>query len=86
MNGHGGAGCEQGVYNDATLANLGTQAVISAAAGEDFIAHSAAMDGPVQASRQSLAAAGFTVAVIMSHPHQSASSFLRPFRYVPGTA
>lgn len=45
--GHCGVLCEHGVDNDATLANLGKQAVIAAAAGADFIAPSAAMDGQV---------------------------------------
>ncbi len=39
--------------------NLGKQAVVAAAAGADFIAPSAAMDGQVQAIRRSLDAAGF---------------------------
>lgn len=45
--GHCGVLCEHGVDNDATLANLGKQAVIAAAAGADFIAPSAAMDEQV---------------------------------------
>lgn len=43
--GHCGVLCEHGVDNDLTLANLGKQAVVAAAAGADFIAPSAAMDG-----------------------------------------
>lgn len=43
--GHCGVLCEHGVDNDATLENLGKQAVVAAAAGADFIAPSAAMDG-----------------------------------------
>ncbi len=50
--GHRGVLCEHGVDNDATLANLGKQAVTAAAAGADFIAPSAAMDGQVQAIRR----------------------------------
>ncbi|EKP7019389.1 porphobilinogen synthase, partial [Escherichia coli] len=46
--GHCGVLCEHGVDNDATLENLGKQAVVAAAAGADFIAPSAAMDGQVQ--------------------------------------
>lgn len=42
--GHCGVLCEHGVDNDATLENLGKQAVVAAAAGADFIAPSAAMD------------------------------------------
>ena len=41
--GHCGVLCEHGVDNDATLENLGKQAVVAAAAGADFIAPSAAM-------------------------------------------
>jgi porphobilinogen synthase len=43
--GHCGVLCDHGVDNDATLLNLGKQAVVAAAAGADFIAPSAAMDG-----------------------------------------
>ena len=52
--GHCGVLCDHGVDNDATLENLGKQAVVAAAAGADFIAPSAAMDGQVQAIRRSL--------------------------------
>ena len=53
--GHCGVLCEHaGVDNDATLENLGKQAVVAAAAGADFIAPSAAMDGQVRAIRQAL--------------------------------
>lgn len=64
--GHCGVLCEHGVDNDATLENLGKQAVVAAAAGADFIAPSAAMDGQVQAIRQALDAAGFKDTAIMS--------------------
>ena len=37
--GHCGVLCDHGVDNDATLINLGKQAVVAAAAGADFIAH-----------------------------------------------
>ena len=59
--GHCGVLCEHGVDNDATLENLGKQAVVAAAAGADFIAPSAAMDGQVQAIRQALDAAGLKI-------------------------
>jgi porphobilinogen synthase len=65
--GHCGVLCDHGVDNDATLLNLGKQAVVAAAAGADFIAPSAAMDGQVQAIRQALDAAGFTDTAIMSY-------------------
>ncbi len=75
--GHCGVLCEHGVDNDATLANLGKQAVIAAAAGADFIAPSAAMDGQVQLSA-ALDAAGFTDTAIMSYSTKFASSFYGP--------
>jgi porphobilinogen synthase len=53
--GHCGVLCDHGVDNDATLENLGKQAVVAAAAGADFIAPSAAMDGQVEAIRRALA-------------------------------
>lgn len=84
--GHCGVLCEHGVDNDATLANLGKQAVIAAAAGADFIAPSAAMDGQVQAIRQALDAAGFTDTAIMSYSTKFTSSFYGPFREAAGTA
>lgn len=84
--GHCGVLCEHGVDNDATLENLGKQAVVAAAAGADFIAPSAAMDGQVQAIRRSLDAAGFTNTAIMSYSTKFASSFYGPFREAAGTA
>ena len=78
--------CDHGVDNDATLLNLGKQAVVAAAAGADFIAPSAAMDGQVQAIRQALDAAGFTDTAIMSYSTKFASSFYGPFREAAGTA
>ena len=79
--GHCGVLCEHGVDNDATLENLGKQAVVAAAAGADFIAPSAAMDGQVQAIRQALDAAGFKDTAI-----KFASSFYGPFREAAGSA
>ncbi len=78
--------CDHGVDNDATLLNLGKQAVVAAAAGADFIAPSAAMDGQVQAIRQALDAVGFTDTAIMSYSTKFASSFYGPFREAAGTA
>ena len=84
--GHCGVLCDHGVDNDSTLLNLGKQAVVAAAAGADFIAPSAAMDGQVQAIRQALDAAGFTDTAIMSYSTKFASSFYGPFREAAGTA
>ncbi|BDH46877.1 delta-aminolevulinic acid dehydratase [Salmonella enterica subsp. enterica serovar Choleraesuis] len=84
--GHCGVLCDSGVDNDATLVNLGKQAVVAAAAGADFIAPSAAMDGQVLAIRQALDAAGFTDTAIMAYSTKFASSFYGPFREAAGTA
>lgn len=84
--GHCGVLCDHGVDNDATLLNLGKQAVVAAAAGADFIAPSAAMDGQVSAIRQALDQAGFTDTAIMAYSTKFASSFYGPFREAAGTA
>lgn len=85
--GHCGILCEDGtVDNDRTLVNLGKQAVVAAAAGADFIAPSAAMDGQVAAIRHALDAAGYTDVAIMSYSTKFASSYYGPFREAAGTA
>lgn len=84
--GHCGVMHDHGVDNDATLANLGRQAVIAAAAGADFIAPSAAMDGQVQAIRRALDGAGFHDTAIMAYSTKFASSLYGPFREAGGTA
>lgn len=84
--GHCGVLCDHGVDNDATLVNLGKQAVVAAAAGADFIAPSAAMDGQVKAIRQALDAAGLSETAIMAYSTKFASSFYGPFREAAGTA
>ena len=83
--GHCGVLHDHGVDNDATLANLGRQAVVAAAAGADFIAPSAAMDGQVQAIRGALDAAGFHDTAIMAYSTKFASSLYGPFREAGGT-
>ncbi len=84
--GHCGVLCDHGVDNDATLINLGKQAVVAAHAGADFIAPSAAMDGQVAAIRHALDDAGFTDTAIMSYSTKFASSFYGPFREAAGSA
>lgn len=74
------------VDNDATLANLGRQAVVAAQAGADFIAPSAAMDGQVQAIRAALDGAGFHDTSIMAYSTKFASSLYGPFREAGGSA
>lgn len=84
--GHCGVVHDNGVDNDATLVNLGRQAVVAARAGADFIAPSAAMDGQVQAIRAALDGAGFTDTAIMAYSTKFASAFYGPFREAGGTA
>ncbi len=85
---HGHCGVLHGseVDNDATLKNLGKQAVAAARAGADFIAPSAAMDGQVAAIRRALDEAGFIDTGIMSYSTKFASSFYGPFREAAGTS
>lgn len=85
---HGHCGVVHGheVDNDATLVNLGRQAVVAAQAGADFIAPSAAMDGQVQAIRSALDAAGFSQTSIMAYSTKFASALYGPFREAGGTA
>ncbi|QTF09133.1 porphobilinogen synthase [Brenneria izadpanahii] len=84
--GHCGVLHDQVVDNDATLVNLGRQAVAAARAGADFIAPSAAMDGQVAAIRKALDEAGFADTAIMSYSTKFASSFYGPFREAAGTS
>ncbi|WP_114195635.1 porphobilinogen synthase [Edaphovirga cremea] len=83
--GHCGVLHDHGVDNDATLRNLGKQAVIAAQAGADFIAPSAAMDGQVQAIRRALDEAGFIDTSIMAYSTKFASSLYGPFREAGGS-
>ncbi|MEA9392078.1 porphobilinogen synthase [Acerihabitans sp. TG2] len=83
--GHCGVLHDHGVDNDATLKNLGKQAVVAAAAGADFIAPSAAMDGQVQAIRSALDDAGFIDTSIMAYSTKFASSLYGPFREAGGS-
>ncbi|CAM3649681.1 delta-aminolevulinic acid dehydratase [Rouxiella silvae] len=83
--GHCGVLHDHGVDNDATLKNLGRQAVVAAAAGADFIAPSAAADGQVQAIRTALDEAGFIDTSIMAYSTKFASSLYGPFREAGGS-
>ncbi len=74
-----------GVDNDATIANIGRQAVNAARAGADMIAPSAAMDGQVQAIRAALDGAGFHDIGIMAYSTKFASGLYGPFREAAGT-
>lgn len=78
--GHCGVVCDDDVDNDATLVNLGLQAVVAAQAGADMIAPSGMMDGTVSAVRAALDEAGFSQIPIMSYSTKFASAFYGPFR------
>lgn len=84
--GHCGVVHNHVVDNDATLVNLGRQAVVAARGGADFIAPSAAMDGQVQAIRIALDGAGFYDTAIMAYSTKFASAFYGPFREASRTA
>lgn len=78
--GHCGVVCDDDVDNDATLVNLGLQAVVAAQAGADMIAPSGMMDGTVSAVRAALDEADFSHIPIMSYSTKFASAFYGPFR------
>ncbi|MTJ79787.1 MAG: porphobilinogen synthase [Telmatospirillum sp.] len=82
--GHCGVMHETGVDNDATLANLGRQAVVAIEAGADMVAPSAMMDGQVQAIRAALDAAGHVEAPVMAYSSKFASALYGPFRAAAG--
>jgi porphobilinogen synthase len=68
------------VDNDATLENLGKQAVSLARAGIDVIAPSDMMDGRVGAVRDALDAERFENVAVLSYAAKFASAFYGPFR------
>lgn len=72
------------VDNDATLKNLGKQAVIAAAAGADIIAPSGMMDGMVAAIRKALDSESYHNTAILSYAVKYASGFYGPFREAAG--
>ncbi|WP_051045056.1 porphobilinogen synthase [Methylobacterium sp. B1] len=79
---HGHCGVHRGgkVDNDATLSNLGRQALIAVEAGADMVAPSAMMDGQVAAIRQALDKNGHHDAPVMAYSSKFASAFYGPFR------
>lgn len=83
--GHCGVIHDNHVDNDATIHNLGLQAIAAARAGADFIAPSAAMDGQVQAIRAALDGAGFGQTGIVSYSTKFASALYGPFRDAAGS-
>jgi len=76
----------QTVDNDATLENLGAQAIVHAKAGADMIAPSGMMDGMITAIREALDSAGFSHIPIMSYSSKFASAYYGPFRDVAESA
>jgi len=79
---HGHCGVMRGedLDNDATLANLGKQALSLAQAGADVIAPSGMVDGMVHGIRASLDGGGFEEMPILSYAAKYASAFYGPFR------
>jgi porphobilinogen synthase len=84
--GHDGVIRDGYVANDETVAILGHQAIIQAAAGCDIIAPSDMMDGRVGAVRKALDEVGFDRVRIMSYAAKYASCFFAPFRDAIGSA
>ena len=68
------------VDNDATIAQLGKQAVLHAQSGADIVAPSGMMDNGVAAIRAALDADGKQQTAILSYAVKYASSFYGPFR------
>jgi len=78
--GHCGVMKDGDLDNDATLENLGRQAVSLARAGADVIAPSGMIDGMVGEIRSALDGAGFPELPILSYAAKYASAFYGPFR------
>jgi porphobilinogen synthase len=72
------------VINDATIENIGRQAVIAAEAGADIVAPSGMMDGQVGAIRSALDAAGYQDTPILAYAAKYASGYYGPFREAAG--
>ena len=78
--GHCGVMQEGQLDNDATLENLGKQALSLARAGADLIAPSGMIDGMVGGIRSALDRSGFSEMPILSYAAKFASGFYGPFR------
>ncbi|MDR1602363.1 MAG: porphobilinogen synthase [Tannerella sp.] len=83
--GHCGLLCGHDVDNDSTLPLLARMAGLHAAAGADFVAPSAMMDGQVDAIRRHLDSERLD-AKILAYSAKYASSFYGPFRDAAGSA
>lgn len=82
--GHCGVWEDGALNNDATLVNLGQQAVAHAEAGVDMVAPSDMTDGKIAAIRAALDEAGFVDLPIMSYATKFASAYYGPFRDAAG--
>ena len=83
--GHCGPICADGhVDNDATIENIGRQAVIAADAGADILAPSGMMDGQIAAIRSALDTSGHQEKTILAYAAKYASVFYGPFRQAAG--
>lgn len=84
---HGHCGVLEGVIidNDNTLNNLIKTAVLTAAAGADFICPSSAMDGQVKEIRDALDSSGFHSTGIISYSSKFSSALYGPFREAAGS-
>jgi len=78
--GHCGIIHDKDVNNDATLVNIGKQAISHAKAGADMIAPSGMMDGTIAMVRESLDNTGFVDIPIMAYSVKYASAYYGPFR------
>lgn len=84
--GHCGLLHDHDVDNDTTLPLLAEMAYQHAAAGADFVAPSAMMDGQIEALRQRLDREGLTATKIMAYSAKYASAYYGPFRDAAGSA
>ena len=78
--GHCGIVRDGDVDNDATIENLGKEALSHVKAGADMVAPSDMMDGRVKMIRTVLDENGFTHIPIMAYSAKYSSSFYGPFR------
>lgn len=78
--GHCGIIENESINNDKTIEVLGQVAVCHAAAGADFVAPSAMMDGQVWAIHKALHSNGYDKTRILAYAAKYASAFYGPFR------
>src|SRR5262249_17247277 len=78
--GHCGLVREGGIDHGESNEALARAALAHAAAGADFVAPSAMLDGTVRVLRNALDGAGFTETGILSYSVKYASAFYGPFR------